>query len=490
MLDFEANHRPMPPTTDTDLAFASISEIARLFRKRKLSPIELTKLMLSRISKLDVRLNSFITVTPELALEQAKQAERELSGRKSSRDRGPLHGIPISMKDNIYTRDVRTTAGAKILAKFVPQHDATVVTQLKEAGVVMLGKTNMHEFAYGVTSDNPHFGPVHNPWDVSRIPGGSSGGSAASVAAGLCFGSIGTDTGGSVRIPAALCGIVGLKPTLGRVSVDGVVPLSPRLDCVGPLARSVHDAALLLEPVLPRVKGEPGSLALEKSAATFRDVTMGIPKEFAPDPVSIDVHLAFEEAVRVLKKLSVKCKDVSLPLLRDTEDAGNQIAWAEAAHYHQQAGWFPSRAADYGEDVRSRLEMGTKISAITYLAALEVREKFIQQFHLTLDDENLDAVIVPTTPVAAPKIGQEIVRIGDVEHSSRALLLRNNRPANLAGIPAVSVPCGLTPEGLPVGLQLIGAVADEYLLLQIARAFERAQPQFRRPSLQDSEMPA
>lgn len=473
----------MPPATDTDLAFASISEIARLFRRRKLSPVELTNLMLNRISKLDAKLNSFITVTPELALDQAKQAERELYSRKSSRDRGPLHGIPISLKDNIYTRDVRTTAGAKILAKFVPQHDATVVAQLKEAGAVMLGKTNMHEFAYGVTSDNPHFGPVHNPWDVSRIPGGSSGGSAASVAAGLCFGSIGTDTGGSVRIPASLCGIVGLKPTFGRISLDGVFPLSPRLDCVGPLARTVLDAALLLQPILPRVKGEPAPRVLEKSSPTLRKVTMGIPKEIVPDPLSIDVYLVFEEAIRVLKKLGVKCKDVSLPLLQDTEDAGNHIAWPEATHYHRQAGWFPARAADYGKDVRSRLEMGTKISAVTYLTALEVREKFIQQFHLTLEDENVDALVVPTTPIAAPKMGQETVRIGDVDHSSRALLLRNNRPANLAGIPAISVPCGFTPEGLPVGLQLIGAVADEHLLLQIGGAFERAQPQFRGPSL-------
>ncbi|MGH9742345.1 MAG: amidase, partial [Candidatus Acidiferrum sp.] len=245
--------------TDTDLAFATIEQVAHLFRRRKLSPVELTRLMLSRIAQLDPKLNSFITVSPELALAQAKKAEAELfapRGRKGHRDRGPLHGIPISLKDNIYTEGIRTTAGSRILAKFVPQRDAAIVTSLKDAGAVILGKTNLHEFAYGVTSNNPHFGPVHNPWDLSRIPGGSSGGSAAAVAAGLCYGSIGTDTGGSIRIPAALCGIVGLKPTLGRVCVDGVITLSPKLECVGPLARTVHDAALLLEPILPRVKGE------------------------------------------------------------------------------------------------------------------------------------------------------------------------------------------------------------------------------------------
>jgi len=476
----------MPPMNDTDLAFASIEEVASLFRKRKLSPIELTKLILARIEQINPKLNAYITVTAELALAQAKKAEAELfapRGRKGHRDRGPLHGIPISLKDNIYTEDIRTTAGSKILAKFIPQHDAAVVTKLNEAGAVILGKNNMHEFAYGVTSNNPHFGPVHNPWDLLRIPGGSSGGSAAAVAAGLCYGSIGSDTGGSIRIPASLCGVVGLKPTLGRISVEGVIPLSPKLDCVGPLARTVHDAALLLEPILPRVKGELSPRALEKSRAKPRKFTLGIPKQFFLDVVFQDVHFVFDEAIRVLKKQGVRLKETSLPLLEETEDAGNQIAWAEATHYHQQAGWFPSRAADYGEDVRSRLEMGTKVSATVYLSALELREKFIQQFHLALEDAKVDALVVPTTPITAPLIGQEAIRLGEKDYSTRALMLRPNRPANLAGVPAISVPCGFTPAGLPVGLQFIGAVADEHLLLQIAHTFERAHPSQRRPPL-------
>jgi aspartyl-tRNA(Asn)/glutamyl-tRNA(Gln) amidotransferase subunit A len=423
-------------------------------------------------------------VTAELALAQAKKAGAELfASRGRHRDRGLLHGIPISLKDNVSTKDVRTTAGSKILGKFVPQHDAVVVTKLKEAGAVILGKTNMHEFAYGVTSNNPHFGPVHNPWDLSRIPGGSSGGSAAAVAAGLCFGSIGTDTGGSIRIPASLCGVVGLKPTLGRVSVAGIIPLSPRLDCAGPLARTVHDAALLLEPILQRVKGEPSPRALEKSPSKPRKFTLGISKQFFLDVVAQDVHFVFDEAIRILKTQGLRLKEISLPLLKETEDAGNQIAWAEATHYHQQAGWFPYRAADYGEDVRSRLEMGTKVSATVYLSALETREKFIQQFHLALEDAGVDALAVPTTPIIAPLIGQEAIHLGDKDHSTRALLLRPNRPANLAGVPAISVPCGFTPAGLPVGLQLIGAVADEHLLLQIAHTFERAHPSQRRPSV-------
>jgi aspartyl-tRNA(Asn)/glutamyl-tRNA(Gln) amidotransferase subunit A len=472
----------MPTTTDTDLAFASIEEISRLYRKRKLSPVELTKLILARLDELNPRLNAYITVTADLALVQAKQAEARLFAPRGRRDdRGPLDGIPISLKDNIYTQDIRTTAGSKILGKFIPQHDARVVRKLKEAGAVILGKTNLHEFAYGVTSNNPHYGPVHNPWDLRRIPGGSSGGSAAAVAAGLSYGSIGSDTGGSIRIPASLCGIVGLKPTLGRVSVRGVIPLSPHLDCVGPLARTVCDAAHLLEPILDRVKGQPSLRAPEKSSAKLPKFTLGIPKDFFLDAVSPEVCAVFEDALRVLKKQRVTLRKISLPLLKETEDAGNQIAWAEATHYHQEAGWFPSRAADYGDDVRTRLEMGTKVSATTYLSALEFREKFIQQFHLSLEDTGVDALAVPTTPVTAPLIGQETVSPGN--RSTRALLLRANRPANLAGLPAISVPCGFTPGGLPVGLQLIGAVADEHLLLEIARLFERARPQPRRPSI-------
>src|SRR5213082_165172 len=246
--------------TDSDIAFASIEEIGKLFRKRKLSPVELAKMMLARIERLNPKLNAYITVTAEVALAQAKKAEAELyapRGRQGHHDRGPLHGIPISLKDNIYTKDIRTTAGSKILKDFVPKEDARVVARLKGAGAIILGKTNLHEFAYGVTTNNPHFGPTRNPWDLSRIPGGSSGGSAAAVAAGLCYGSIGTDTGGSIRIPASLCGIVGLKPTWGRISCEGIVPLSPALDCAGPLARTVGDVATLTGILYSRVGREP-----------------------------------------------------------------------------------------------------------------------------------------------------------------------------------------------------------------------------------------
>jgi aspartyl-tRNA(Asn)/glutamyl-tRNA(Gln) amidotransferase subunit A len=470
--------------SDTDLAFASIEEIGKLFRKRKLSPVELTKLVLDRIDRLNPKLNAYLTVTAEIALAQAKKAEAELfapRGRKGYRDRGPLHGIPVSLKDNFYTKGVRTTAGSKILGNFVPEHGAVVFTKLKQAGAILLGKTNMHEFAYGVTSNNPHYGPVHNPWDLARIPGGSSGGSAAAVAAGLCYGSIGTDTGGSIRIPAALCGIVGLKPTIGRVPTDGTIPLSPRLDCVGPLARTVQDAAFLLDPILVRAKREPLMSSACKSFARTKKFKLGLPTELFFDVVSDEVLRIFQTALHAFCEVGAKIEDLSIPLLAETEDAGNQIAWPEATHYHQQEGWFPARATEYGEDVRSRLEMGTKVSATVYLQALELRDKFIQQLHLAIADAGVDALVVPTTPIASPVINEESTHLNGKDHPTRPLLLRNNRPANLAGVPAISVPCGFTAAGLPIGLQLIGAVTHEHLLLRIAHAFERAHPQTLRP---------
>ena len=471
---------------DHDLAYASIEHLGTLFRKRKLSPVELTKFMLARIERLNPQLNAFLTVTPELALIGARRAEREIfapRGSRGRRDRGPLHGIPISFKDNIYTAGVRTTAGSKILRDFVPLRDAPVVSQLLNAGAVMLGKTNMHEFAYGITSENPHYGAVGNPWDVARISGGSSGGSAAAVAAGLCYGSIGTDTGGSIRVPSALCGVVGLKPLIGRISAEDIIPLSRRLDCVGPIARSTRDVAALLEPIFLRGKREPHLRSLRATAKNARAFRLGVPRDFFSKAIAEDVAAVFEDALQSFRKLGAKTIEVSIPLLEDVELAGNQIAWAEATHYHQQAGWFPAHASDYGEDVRVRLETGVKVPASAYLEALELRDKFIQQLHLTIRDQALDAVVLPTTPISAPLIGSHTITLQGTEHPTRALLLRHNRPANLAGTPALSIPCGFTPNGLPVGLELMGAVNDEHLLLQVAHTFEHAHPETRRPAL-------
>lgn len=471
---------------DADLAFASIAEIGKLFRSRKLSPVELAQFLLNRIDSLNPRINAYLALNPEATMQQAAAAESALctkSRGKSRRDLGPLHGIPISLKDNLYTSDFRTTGGSRILRDFQPLHDAAVVTCLKKAGAVLLGKTNLHEFAYGVTSNNPHFGPVRNPWDLDRIPGGSSGGSAAALAAGLCYGSIGTDTGGSIRIPASLCGVVGIKPGLGRVSTEGAIPLSTTLDFVGPLARTVADTALLFEAIATRAKNERHHSVSRVPSPRGRRPRIGIPRHFFLEIVSAEIQHAFDASLQVLKKLGARLKDVTLPYLQESEKAGNEIAWAEATLYHQQAGWYPRRTEEYGEDVRSRLEMGEKVTAVDYLKAMELREKFIAGFHLALLENEVDVIVAPTTPIIAPRIDEEKISIGGVEHNTRALLLRNNRPANLGGVPAISVPCGLTRQVLPAGLQLMAGVTDELLLLEIAARFEQASPLNARPKL-------
>jgi aspartyl-tRNA(Asn)/glutamyl-tRNA(Gln) amidotransferase subunit A len=469
---------------ETELAFGTIAEIARLFRAGKLSPVELTELMLARIEGFNPKLNAYITVTHELARRQAKKTEAELGvrgKRKTRTDRGLLQGIPISLKDNIYTEGIRTTAGSRILRDYFPERDAPVVTRLKQAGAVLLGKTHMHEFAYGVTTNNPHYGPARNPWDATRIPGGSSGGSAAAVAAGLCFGSIGTDTGGSIRIPAALCGVVGLKPGLGRVDVTGVIPLSVTHDCVGPLARTAADAGILFRAIADGGNGKREGVRRRGSGARkLSKVRLGIPREFFFEVMSGEVQKSFDAVVRSLRGLGARIKEISIPLLAQTEKAGNRVAWAEASYYHQQSGWFPSRGAEYSEDVRSRLETGMKVTAVEYLEAMDQRRSFISQLRGVMEKEAIDALMVPTVPIAAPLIGEETTRVGNDEHATRALLLRLNRPANLAGVPAISVPCGFTAAGLPIGVQFIGAERKELVLLEIADIYQRSNP-FRVP---------
>jgi len=308
---------------------------------------------------------------------------------------------------------------------------------------------------------------------------------AAAVAAGLCYGSIGTDTGGSIRIPASLCGVAGLKPGWGRISCEGVVPLSPALDCTGPLARTVRDVAILTGAVYFRVGREPDLAKLGTLRVNPRKICLGIPRQLFFDALSTEVRKAFDSALRALCKAGMKTTDVSIPLLDETEDTGNHIAWVEAHLFHSQQGFFPARAADYGEDVRSRLETGNKVSAVDYLQALEIQKQFVQQFHLALAESNADAIVVPTTPIDAPLMNQETSRIGAHDYPTRALLLRLNRPANLAGVPAISVPCGFTSAGLPIGLQIMAGVSSEAVLLRIAQAYESTHPQLRRPDFSD-----
>jgi aspartyl-tRNA(Asn)/glutamyl-tRNA(Gln) amidotransferase subunit A len=462
--------------SEPELAFLSIEQAARLLRRREISPVELVDIAILRIERLNPSINAFLTVLADRARRQARLAERELirrprGGRTNTGN--PLFGIPIALKDNFYTRGVRTTAGSKILANFIPKEDSDVAGHLAAAGTILLGKTNMHEFAYGITNENPHYGPVHNPWETERMSGGSSGGSSAAVAAGMCFGSVGTDTGGSIRIPAALCGIVGLKPTYGLVSVSGVIPLAPSFDHAGPLARNVLDACVLLQAIAgkyPDGATRPDFRKLKRTR--LRRFRLGWPKDFFFERIDPQVQRVINAAAKVLEEVGGRIQDVSLPHLVDSQQPSTNMALAEATRYHQSQGFYPARAADYGEDVSSRLEMGTQVRALHYLDALEAKLQVERDFESAF--QCVDAILAPAVPIAAPLIGQDEVIINGQKETVRSALVRLNRPANLTGHPAISISCGFTSEGLPVGLQLIGPKWGEATLLAIAFAFEQA----------------
>jgi aspartyl-tRNA(Asn)/glutamyl-tRNA(Gln) amidotransferase subunit A len=466
-------------TSEGLLAFATIEELTVLLAKSRVSPVDLTEQFLLRIERHNPQLNAYLTVTAEHALAAARRAEKELTRRRGSgRRHRPLLGIPITFKDNIWTRGIRTTAGSKVLRDFVPAEDATVARKLARAGAILLGKTNLHEFAYGITTNNAHYGPAHNPWALDRIPGGSSGGSAVAIAAGLCTASVGTDTGGSIRIPAAMCGIVGLKPTFGRVSVFGTVPLAPAFDHVGPLARSVADAAILLGLLAGRDPLDPASssqrvedfgAALRKPLRKFR---LGRPREYFWEKLDGEVRRLTEAAVHDMEKRGAVVREISLPHLSESVEASTNMSLAETRHGHEAAGYYPAHAGEYSEEVRERIEAGGKVLAVQYLAGLDVQKRVRAEFDAALRD--VDAIVAPTVPVAAPPIGAHHVQIDGEQIGIRAALVGMNRPANFTGHPAISVPCGFTRDGLPVGLQLIGRSFDESTLLRIAYAYERA----------------
>jgi aspartyl-tRNA(Asn)/glutamyl-tRNA(Gln) amidotransferase subunit A len=453
----------------------TIAPVSRLVRARKLSPVEITQAVLDRIARLQPGLNAFITIADELALRQARKAEKEILRGKY---RGVLHGIPICLKDLIYVKGMRTTAGSKILRDFVPDENAAVVDRLASAGVVLVGKTNLHEFAYGPTNLNPHYGPVRNPWDTERMSGGSSGGSAVAVVAGLALASLGTDTGGSIRIPAAACGCVGLKPTYGRVPLHGVIPLATSLDHIGPLCRCVEDAALLLEciagadprdPFSSGHRDEPFSRDLRKG---LKGTRVGVPRQYFFDRLQRDVRRNVLAAIAALEQDGAMVRELDLKLMDESAWLATEITHAEAILYHWE--WLQKRPEDYGPDVRLRLEGGGAVSASKYLLAQERRRLYTLEFENTL--QRVDVLAVPTLPIVAPRIDEPSVRIGHSSEDTRLALLRFTRPANLAGLPAISLPCGFSSENLPVGLQLIGHRYGERTLLRIAYAYEQATP--------------
>jgi len=442
----------------------SIQETGELLRRREVSPVELTKNCLAQIEKLNSTLNAFITVTSDSALAQAHEAEEEIL---HGNWRGPLHGIPLALKDLIDTAGIRTTAASAVFKDRIPEEDAEVVRPLKDAGVIFLGKQNLHEFAYGGSSMISYYGEVHNPWDPARIAGGSSGGSAASVAAGLCYGAIATDTAGSVREPAALCGVVGLKPTYGRIGARGIIPLSPSLDHVGPIARTVSDGAVMLRAIAGHNENGVNAPVGDYFAAIRERLTplrIGVPRKFFYEDLDPEVATAVEEALGVLRALGNDLFEIEIDVPTD-----RTLQAAESYAYHRE---FVLRSPHlYQAETLRRIRTGEAISA----AQVEQAGRELKQTRSEIRKvfENVDVLVTPTTPIPAPAIA-DLKRNPDALRPCELVLLRNTRPANVWGLPAISIPCGFTRAGLPIGLQIIGPHWREERVLQLAYAYEQA----------------
>jgi aspartyl-tRNA(Asn)/glutamyl-tRNA(Gln) amidotransferase subunit A len=449
-----------------ELAFSSLTGAAALLRAGKVSPVELVSACLARIESQNPVLNAFVTVTGESALRAARAAETEM---RRGKWRGPLHGIPVAIKDMIDTRGVRTTGASAVYLDRIPGADAAVVSRLKRAGAILLGKLNMQEFAIGGSSVPSHFGPVRNPWDASRIAGGSSGGSAAAVAAGLCFAALGTDTGGSVRQPAALCGVVGLKPSYGRVSNLGVLPLAPSLDHVGPLTRNVEDCATVLEAIAgyerSDISSERRPLKLRPWPSSAAHVRIGVPRDFFREGLHPAVGRALEAALETLSDLGARIEEVPFEVSTD-----RTVFQAEA--YASHAELIAGSAERYLPETLAKLRRGASVDAPAYmrarLALAQLRRGIGTMF------TRIDVLATPTVPVPAPRLLDYPQTFDEVIAWEAASMLRNTRPFNGLGIPAVTVPCGRTDEDLPIGLQLAAGPWQERQALALAHAYESA----------------
>ena len=456
---------PMSNVQRSDLTNLNLREAAELIRMKKVSPVELTKACLTRIESLNPTLNCFITVTAESALAEARAAEADVTKGKW---RGPLHGVPIALKDLFDTANVKTTAGSGVFKDRIPKEDAEVVRRLKEAGAVLLGKTNMQEFAFGGSSLVSYFGAVHNPWELSHIAGGSSGGSAAAVAAGLCYGALGSDTAGSVRIPASHCGIVGLKPTYALVSTRGVIPLSWSLDHVGPMARTVADATVLLQAIAgydaqditsEEMKTPDYSQALRSNVSSLR---IGTPSKFFFADLDPQIEAAMKDALSILGKLTAGIRNVALAA-STMEALRNTVRAAEAYAYHQE---FIAKTPElYQQVTLNRIRTGANVTTPECIQArlelARVRRTAGKPF------ESADILVTPTLPIPPPLMSDP--RADDI-----LPMVRNTSPFNVNGLPAISIPCGFTREGLPIGLQIIGPHGGESVVFQLAHAYEQA----------------
>ena len=456
-------------TVEAGLAFLSLEEIADEIASKRLSPVEVTQAQLDRVEAIDPKLNSFITVTPDSALEAARAAEREiLAGRYL----GTLHGVPVAIKDLFTTKGVKTTAGSKILSGWIPDYDATVVAKLADAGAISLGKLGMHEWAYGTTSDNEHFGAIRNPWNTDHVPGGSSGGSGAATAAGLADATLGSDTGGSIRMPAAACGCVGLMPTYGRVSLYGALPLSWTLDHAGPLTRNVRDAAIVLQAIAghdprdPATESVPVPDFLQGIERGPRGLRIGIPKQYFWENLEPDIERLVRKALSDLEAAGASLREVDFPRADGYSPEFIAIMFADAAAYH--ASTFPSRRDDYSKEIATRLDMGRGVTGIQYANAMQVlREARAGAADAVLD--GVDVLMTPTMPLAAPSIASSR------EADPAARMSAFTAPIDFTGQPALSVMCGLTPANLPAGLQIIGRRWDESSVLWAGRAYEQVR---------------
>lgn len=454
----------------------TIRELSRKIRDRSISPVEITHDCLNRIEKLNPTLNAYITVTAESALEQARIAEREIYRGAYL---GTLHGIPIGIKDIIDVAGVRTTAASALFRDRIPTEDAQVVRRLRCTGAIILGKQNLHEFAYGGSSMISYFGEVHNPWNTAHIAGGSSGGGAASVAADLGFAAVGTDTAGSIRLPAAFCGVVGLKPTYGRVSTRGVIPLSSSYDHVGPLTNSVYDAALMLQVLSDYDSADPCSERPAPSLVSAFDelpknLRVGIPREFFFDGLHPGIAAAIDKAIQIFVDLDAQIRDVKLEVSTD-----RTLSSAEAYAYHKP---FVENSPElYQPGTLARIQSGAHISANDALRAsrdLQASRHAIQE---TFND--VDVLLTPTVPIPPPSIA-DLRANPDKLRPQELMMLRNTRPFNVWGIPTISIPCGFTKNGLPIGLQLAAAPWRGVVLLQAAHAYEQSTEWHkRRPDL-------
>src|SRR5690625_767752 len=456
-----------------ELISKSVEELAPLIENKTISPVELTKAVLDQPETNSAQINAYINISRQDAETSAKKAEEEIANGKY---RGMYHGIPMSIKDNIYFKDEVTTMASKIHENFVSDYDATVVKKLRDAGVIFTGKLNMHEYAWGITNNNPHYGACRNPWDLEKIPGGSSGGSGAAVAADMSVASLGTDTAGSIRIPSSACGIVGLKPTHGRVSKYGCYPLAWSLDHIGPMTKTVKDAAGLMNVIGGYDKNDPTSVDVPVDNYTnlngdVKDLVIGVNEDYFFNQVDSDIEKLVRQSVQSLVDQGAKVEEVKIPSLQYAEWAELVTSLSEASAIHHTD--LLKRPDDFGHDIRLLFELGELPSAVDYLQAQQVRRQLKQDFAKAF--EKVDVLISPTLPVIPPSIGEDFADLNGKKVDLIDSIIRFTGPGNLTGLPALSIPCG-TKGNMPVGLQIMGPVFSEKAILNAGYALEKTNP--------------